>query len=158
MLIYKFIGAALVVLGGWLIGDMLSRRERLKCEQIGGMVELIRYIRSQINIYILPLREIVLDCDRELARSCGVEGFETSDDGVIFQGENVIDEASRLGLMEYFERAGRGDRASELKLCDHYISFFDGRYQQLSRECPRRCRLIMTLCLCGAAGVALLLL
>jgi len=158
MLIYKFIGAALVVLGGWLIGDMLCRRERLRCEQAGSTVELIRYIRSQINIYLLPLDEIVLNCDQELVGSCGGKGFVVSEDGVIFQGENVIDEASRLGLMEYFERAGRGDRASEIRLCDYYISFFDGRYQQLSRECPRRCRLIMTLCLCGAAGVALLLL
>lgn len=158
MLIYKFIGAALVVLGGWLIGDMLCRRERLRCEQVGSAIELMRYIRSQINIYLLPLGEIVLNCDRELVRSCGAERFDVSENGVIFRGESVIDEALCHSLSEYFERAGRGDRASELKLCDHYIAFFDGRYQQLSRECPRRCRLIMTLCLCGAAGVALLLL
>ncbi len=158
MLIYKFIGAVLVVIGGWLFGDTLCRRERLRCEQVGNTAELIRYIRSQINIYLSPLGEVVLNCDRDFVQACGIESFDVSDGGVRWQGADVIDEASRHSLSEYFERAGRGDRASELKLCDHYISFFDGRYQLLSRECPRRCRLIMTLCLCGAAGVALLLL
>ena len=158
MLMYKIVGAALVVLGGWLLGDGVCRRERVLCDQIRGAATLMRYIRSQIDIYLLPIGDIVLNCDGELRGLCGISGFDVSERGVAVRGSSMLDEASRNGLDEYFKQAGRGDRASELKLCDHYISFFDERYQALSRECPRRCRLAMTLCLCGAAGVALLLL
>lgn len=157
MLGFKFIGAALLVVSGWQCGRMLCAREKARRDQVGKTVDLLQYIRSQINIYLQPINKILRFCDASRLASCGLRDDDISADNIESKCGNMIDEMARQAVIEYFGLAGRGDRAAELGLCDRYISALTARHRALSDEYPRRCRLIMTLCLCGTSGLALLL-
>ena len=68
-----------------------------------------------------------------------------------------MDSAMLESLRGFCRELGNGDRTAQLKLCDRYIGILGARADKLAGEHARRCRLIMTLCICGAAGVAVIL-
>ena len=157
MLGFKIIGAVLLVISGWWLGIGLCAEEKRRVEQSRGAATLLGYIRSQIDIYLLPMADILRSCDAKLLRECGVDPTVAHPDNIVEGGGGLTDPDIRDTLKEYFRRAGRGDRAAELALCDSCIRTLETRHQKLSGEYSRRCRMIMTLCICAPACAALLL-
>ena len=157
MLGFKLLGAGLMVLVGWSLGRGLCAEEHRRLEQTQSAVALLGCIRSQIDIYLLPLGDILQSCDAKLLRACGIDTVDLCAENISARCGGLLDSAVRDTLTEYLGRAGRGDRAAELALCDSCIRTLEARLQKLSGEHSRRCRLIMTLCICAPAGVALLL-
>ena len=154
---FKLLGAGLMVLAGWWLGRGLCAEERRSLEQTHGTVLLLSYIRSQIDIYLLPMNDILRSCDAELLQACGFGRAGACADNIVEQCAELLDPTVRDTLREYFRRAGRADRAAELALCDGCIRTLEARHQKLLGEYSRRCRLIMTLCICAPACAALLL-
>lgn len=157
MLGFKLLGAGMLVFAGWSLGRRLCAEESRKLEQTRGAVALLRHIRSQIDIFLLPMDEILRLCDDDLLEVCGIGRAGLGANNISSRCESLLDPVAREMLTRYFSRAGRGDRAAELERCDGSIKVLDARRQVLEGEYSRRCRLIMTLCICAAAGVALLL-
>lgn len=157
MLGFKLLGAGLLVFAGWSLGRRLCAEERRKLEQTRGAVALLQYIRSQIDIFLLPMGDILRFCDLELLKDCGIDTTGLCADNIASRCESLLDPVTRETMTGYFGRAGRGDRAAELERCDGSIKALETRRQVLEGEYSRHCRLIMTLCICAPAGVALLL-
>lgn len=157
MLGFKLLGAGLLILAGWSLGKRLCAEERRRLEQTREAVALLHYIRSQIDTFLLPMGDILRSCDFELLKGCGVETAGISSENIASRCESLLDVETRRVLTGYFGRAGRGDRTAELERCDGCIKALETRRQVLEGEYSRRCRLIMTLCICAPTGVALLL-
>lgn len=157
MLGFKLLGAGLLIFAGWSLGRKLCAEEKRKLEQTHGTVSLLRYIRSQIDIFSLPMSDILHFCDANLLEVCGIDTVGLSYDSISSRCGSLLDPVARETLTRYFSRAGRGDRAAELERCDGSIKVLETRRQRLEGEYSRRCRLIMTLCICAPAGLALLL-
>ncbi len=157
MLGFKLFGAGLLVLSGWWLGRGLCNQEHRRLEQTQSAAALLRFVRSQIDTYLLPMTEILRLCDDKLLCDCGIDAPAHNVQNISEQCRGLLDPATRDTLSDYFRRAGRGDRAAEVALCEGCIRTLDTREQTLLREYSRRCRLIMTLCICASAGVALLL-
>lgn len=156
MLVFKLTGAALLIAAGCGTGRFLCVAERRRLTQTDGFIALLRFIRAKIDIYLLPIDKILSGCDSSILSACGAvpaDSFEKLLDGCEFYTGPGVREL----LYKFAGELGKSNRTAQLGHCDYYIGRLSAERDRMDSELPRRCRLYMTLSLCAAAVVALLL-
>ncbi len=167
-MIYKLIGSLVILLAGGYISVQISHYERRRLRVLDGYISLVYYIKGQIECFARPLREILSEVDPLILADClGLDRLgETrplTDGGARFL-HALVDE-SRLYLAPESERLlvsfsaelGRTYRAEQVARCDHYIAALGEERRRLGESLQARIRLGSVLCLCMAAGLAVLL-
>lgn len=157
MLVFKLAGAALLIICGGLTGRALCESSEVALCRTEGFISLLKYIRNQIDCYLMPVDKILSGCPADILDSCGAcpgirsftELLETCD------GKLPPDTAA---LLEKFAaELGTTYRDTQLKLCDYYINKLTAERDKLQSEAPAHRKMIMTLCICVAAGIALIM-
>lgn len=158
MLFCKLLGAAVLVAVGYRLSSLLCDAERQRLRGAEGALGFVRYIRSQISAYMLPMSKILADCDRDLLLSCGVDHREVSVESAPRLFRNGIADAPTAELVgDLLLALGRGDRSCDTELCDRCIVAVETRRNKLSADCEPYCSAVRAVCLCGAVGGAILL-
>lgn len=158
-MLYKVFGILFLVLSTfWGVGE-INRRYELEIRTVEGYIELIRYIRTQVDIYALPIDEILKRCDRELILRCGGDGDERAKDlSELFLTASIKDKAAYKELLDFCTDFGRNYREEQLKRCDASISVLESRRDVLRGELQNKRKLNYTLFLSAAAAVIILLI
>ena len=154
----KLIGAALVVTGGIAAAYILNSRAKRMLGVTEGMILLLRYIKTQVGCYSMPIEKILSGYDNELFSECGYAGEEKpkSLDALILGCPAL--EGRALQIMTEFSRSfGKNYRAEQVKLCESSIDELAGLRAELSEKLPMRRKLNSTLCLSGAMAIVILL-
>ena len=159
ILLYSLAGAAVI----FLCGIEISRRLNAKLSKDHQMIEkyilLLRYIKSQIDCFALPICDILARADKELISACGwtadTPPRSLSD---MLEGTTVADGDSRGILLEFCGDCGKSYLDGQIRRCDHYISLLEDRRDILSKDLPRKKKLNSTLCISGALAVIILLI
>ena len=163
MLLFKWLGAGMILLVGGYAALAMNRMERRRLDVLDGYISLLRYIKGQINCYAKPVHEILSDADPVLLLACMGEGRrgETSDETTF---PHMID-AARLYMEPETERLlrnfsaelGQTFRAEQVTRCDDYILALNAERQKLAEATPLRVRVNSALSLCTALGLVILL-
>ena len=66
----KFLGALLILSVGGLAAFISVEYEKKRLSVVDGWIDLISYIRGQINCYLMPLGDILSGGDRALFEAC----------------------------------------------------------------------------------------
>ena len=74
MLIFKVLGALLLLLVSVTVGWSLVCFERRRYRQLAGFVSLLRQMRTRIDCFSAPFADIFTSLDNELREMCGIEG------------------------------------------------------------------------------------
>lgn len=149
MTFLKILGVLVVLSVGGISagGSVLYERRRLRV--LDEWIDLIRYIRSQIDCYLTPLSTILDDALHESA--------PTDLSALLSSTAPYLDgEAKRL-LVTFTRDIGGGYREEQLKDCDFCIAELRRRREKNAEELPLRQRLSVTLCTCLSVGTAILL-
>lgn len=171
-MIYKALGSLFLLMAGGYLSVSVSRYQRRRLFVLDAYLSLIYHIKGQIDCYAMPLRDILAAVDPGLLAAClGSDDPRTALElvpNLLATPESplpLLVRESRLYLEPETERLltafalelGATHRIDQVARCDHYITVLGEERHRLLETLPTRIRVGSTLCLCAAAGAAVLL-
>ncbi len=153
----KFLGALLIFAVGVFAAFVSVQYEKKRLSVVDGWIDLILYIRSQIDCYLMPLDDILSGGDRALFEAC-MSPSNAADLPAILEASGIYLDGDGKRLIEGFVREiGAGYREEQIKRCDFFISSLRTQRERIAAQLPLRTRLCATLCICIALATAILL-
>ncbi len=156
MMVLKLIGGGILLAVGAFSAYHTIRYEKKRLSVLEGWLDLVLYIRSQIDCFLTPLHEI-LAAGEPSAPGTGIPDGTGNLSALLKASSVYLDEENRRFLEAFVREIGSGYREEQLHLCDYYIGVLRTRREKAAAELPRRIRACRALCLCIAAGSAILL-
>ena len=153
----KFLGALLILSVGSLAAFISVEYEKKRLSVVDGWIDLISYIRGQIDCYLMPLGDILSGGDRALFEAC-MSPSNAADLPAILDASGIYLDGDGKRIIESFVREiGAGYREEQIKRCDFFISSLRMQREKIAAALPLRMRLCSTLCICIALTTAILL-
>lgn len=155
----KILGSVIIISCGVAFAYLLNGKARTRLIQLEGFIELVRYLRAQIDCFSMPIPTALARCPGGVLEKCGVRSCEN-----IRTVRDLIDEcdcsAEEIGeLMRGFAAdVGRGYKYEQLALCDRTIERLEEHRETLAATLPARNKLNGTLCVCFSLAVVILLI
>ena len=147
----KFLGALLILSVGFFAAFLSVQYEKKRLTVVDGWIDLILYIRGQIDCYLMPLDEILSGGDRALFEAC-MSPSNAADLPAILNASGIY-----LDGESFVREIGSGYREEQLKRCDFFIASLRSQREKIAAALPLRVRLCATLCICIALATAILL-
>lgn len=157
--IYRIIGAAMLAVSGIAGAYLLNASAKRGLEQTEALIAWLRFMRSEIECFAMPLPRALERCPRELYARCGYH-LQTPPSGVaeFISACELADAETGRQLERFAEDIGKGYRDEQLTLCDYYLELLEARRQELCGQLPTRKKLNGALCLSGALALVILLI
>ncbi len=165
-MLYKYLGAALILLVGGYASLAMNRMERRRLEVLDAYISLLRYIKGQINCYAMPVCEILSTADPALLWVCLGERQQRLPVGeppemtlhdMIGTARLYLEPESERLLNNFTAELGHTFRAEQVTRCDDYIQALGEERRKLAEAAPLRVRVNSALSLCTALGLVILL-
>lgn len=158
-MLYSLAGAVVIFMCGIELSRRLNEKISKDHQRIEKYILLLRYVRSQIDCFALPIGDILGRADSALLAGCGWEKEEPPSSVEDMLGEASVEDEDALGiLLEFCKDFGKSYLDEQIRRCDHYISLLDERRNSLAKDLPRKKKLNSTLCISGAVAVIILLI
>ena len=158
MLWFKLSGCGLIMLSGCVFAVLLNRSENERLKRIYALLELMRFIRREIDYFCVPVNEIFKRVDKNILNACGSSGEITDFDSFIASLSPEPDEEIRSVLTSFSRELGVSYREEQLKNCDLHINTLSSLCDRAERESKKNKKLHTVLCISAAATVVILLL
>ncbi len=156
-MIYRIIGALLLSFCGAYGAHLLNTGARRTLCGVEALLEFMRFLRSQIDCFALPLGEILARCPTEILESCGCTGERPRTLGELLSQCDVEDLGARAAFERFCKEVGKGYRDEQLALCDYCIGEIEARRSVLSGVLPSRKKVNSALCVAGALALVIIL-
>ena len=155
----KLIGGMLIVGSGAYAAYLSSRAEQKKLTVLDGWLELLFYIREQIECFLTPQSELLRYADKETLKKCIGGGALPARDlkKLLDTATPHLDNDSRQLLSSFLAELGSSYREEQVRRCDQYLSKLQRIRGELASELPKRIRLNVALRLCASLGITVLL-
>ncbi len=155
---FKLFGAGMLLLAAAFAAAMLNAGEREKERQAAALLRLLRFFRTQIDCYCVPVGEIFRRCDESILNDCGCTGLPSDFDSFL-SSLSPPPEGEVFELLRSFSsRLGTGYREEEVKNCDYHIARLSGLCDELSKSSQAARRKNTVLLMSAAALLAIFLL
>ena len=153
-MIYKLLGCGILLGCGVLYPRLCARERRAVREQIEALMELVNFMRRQIECFRLPVAEILGRCDDGLLLQFGGRKESLS---ALFEGTCWLDRDAEAVARELAASLGKGYYVEQLVLCDAALTSLSALYDKREKgeEGKRRAEGVLSL---GAAALAVILL
>ena len=158
MQLLKLFGCALIMLSGVVSAAFLNRAESERLKRLDALIELLRFIRREIDYFCVPINEIFKRADIDLLKSCGVHGTVTDFESFISSLTPEPDVEIKNALTSFSRELGVSYREDQLKNCDLHINSLVSIRDKAFAENKKNKKLHTTLCISAAAAVVILLL
>ena len=156
---YKIIGASLLLISALFGALTLIYKEKRRIIQLEAFTVLIRFIYKQIEVFNLPLPEILEKADKNILKLCGWEGEEQIDfEGLLCREGLFIDSIERNMLLSFSAGLGRCYRDEQLRHCNYYLSELEKCLTGRKNDYPKKKKLIITLSICAALGLIIIMI
>lgn len=153
----KLLGALLVLSVGVFSAFVSVQYEKKRLTVVDGWIDLILYIRGQIDCYLMPLDDILSNGDRALFEAC-MSPSNAADLPAILEASGIyLDGEAKHTLESFVREIGTGYRDEQIKRCDFFISSLRVQREKIAAALPMRTRLCATLCICLSLATAILL-
>lgn len=153
----KLLGAMMILSVGIVSALISVQYEKRRLTVVDGWIDLILYIRGQIDCYLMPIDDILSGGDRALFEAC-MSPTNAADLPAILKSSQIYLDGDAKRILESFVRQiGAGYREEQLKRCDFFVSSLRTQRERIATQLPMRVRLCATLCICIALATAILL-
>jgi hypothetical protein len=156
-MILKLCGCLFVLTSGTFGAFSLVKYQKTKLRVLDAWIDLIFFIRTQIDCYLMPIGEILQSAEPSLLSicACGKKAVSLS---TLLQGAQrwLEPEAHRL-LDSFIREIGSSYREEQVKRCDYYTERLSHVREKQMEALPSKTRGSAVLCICASLGVAILL-
>lgn len=153
--LWQPLGGALILAAGTWIAVGTARYERRRLSALDAWIELILYVRTQIDCYLTPLDNILSSAPHRLIKQLGCADRDLCT--LLSHSRPDLDERAYEQLELLLCELGGSYRAEQVKLCDYRLALLRDLRERLAAELPARQKRVITLSLSAAAGLAILL-
>ena len=153
----KLLGALLVLSVGVFSAFVSVQYEKKRLTVVDCWIDLILYIRGQIDCYLLPIGDILSGGDRALFEACMSPSNAANLPAILEASGIYLDGEARHTLESFVREIGAGYREEQLKRCDFFIASLRNQRERIAAALPMRIRLCATLCICISLATAILL-
>ena len=153
----KFLGALLILSVGVFAAFVSVQYEKRRLTVVDGWIDLILYIRGQIDCYLLPIEDILSSGDRALLEACMSPSNAADLPAILASCDIYLDGDAKRTLESFVREIGAGYREEQIKRCDFFIASLRTQREKIAASLPLRVRLCATLCICLALATAILL-
>lgn len=157
-MIVKLVGASLLVSSSAYCAHRMISVERERINRLSAYIDIILHIKSQIDLYSLPIEKILRSIDRSVLDRIEAASHPSRFDDLISLDDQYVGEGTQKILREFSSSLGKGYREMQIKLCDKTISELENQKKELTDAFPSRKKTIIALCfaVCGMALIALI--
>ena len=160
-LMIKAVGASLLFLSSGIWTAKIKRQGKERLSRLRGQIEFVTFVRERIERYLLPISQIIEECDPKTA-SAVVIGCE---DGEYFDIEglravlrtSVYYSDGGADFDRFLSSLGVSYREDEIEGCDVCIRELTSICEKLSKEIPREEKSCAVLAFCLAAAIVIIL-
>lgn len=167
---YKWIGAAMIVVGCGGFGFRLAAAACLEERRLVQLMQLLRRMQSQLQYQLTPLPELCSQCGRETGGPLGrvletlARELESRTYPDVYscmrgalQADRELSPTCRRLLVQLGRELGRFDLAGQLQGLQAVSAACREQRQRLRQNQQQRLRSYRTLSLCAGAALAILL-
>ncbi len=149
----------IVLACGLSLGRHLNSRDSRELGQVDALIDLLKFVKIQIECFALSAPQILSRCDAESLRLCGYELDEVpkSFEELVLAVRIKNGEACKI-FCDFTKGFGKSYREEQLRQCEHYIGLLEGVQEKLAGELQNKRKLNLTLCIAGALAVIILLI
>ena len=145
----------MLLAGGASTAVSFAKHEKQSLAVLDGWIDLIAYIRGQIDCYLAPIDEILSTADKQLLHIClGKERSLMA--GLRHRLPYLNSESQRL-LTSFVQEMGSLYREEQLKRCDYYLALLRALREKQAQALPQKIKTSGALCFCAVIGTAILL-
>ena len=157
-MIVKLIGASLLVSSSAYCAYRMISIERERIDRLSAYIEIISVIKSQIELYSLPIEKILKSIDASVLKRIGIEEQMCKFDDLMSFDDQYVSDGTQKTLREFASSLGKGYREMQIKLCEKTILDLESQKRELTDAFPSRKKTIIALCfaICGMALIALI--
>ena len=165
MLSYEFvlkgIGALMIVASVWMWCSKNKRQGKERLRRLHGQIAFVTFVRERIERYLLPISQILEECDPGILESVVIG----CDDGEYLDVEGLR-AILRIGAYyadggaefdRFLSSLGASYREDEIVGCDACIKELSAINEKLSKEIPKEEKSRAVLAFCFAAAVVIIL-
>ena len=157
MILFKLFGALTLISVGGFFAYSAIRYERRRLSVLEGWIDLIRYVRIQIDCYLTPIDVILSQADRELFVACMCRDTTPTLHTLLECSHPYLSSECKRLLGGLIRELGSSYREEQLKRCEYYASELERHRDAIAKELPARIRLAVTLSLTAVLGTVILL-
>jgi hypothetical protein len=153
MLIFKVVGALMVLACGAGLALGAARYERARLQVHDGLILLLFFIKGRIDCYAMPAEQILLEMDKGILADCRCPGQIDSIEALLPHVKSYLDAETYRVLQAFGQGLGGGFRDEQIKRCDYYIELLRQKRMQLESDLSVRVKangMIWILCAVGA--------
>ena len=155
----KIIGVCMLSLTVIVWGSDRAILLKKKTRRIGDYLDLLRFIRAQIDCFARPIGDILLSYPGQDRFASAENGTGQTYDlnGIISTDAYLFEDANEL-LSAFAENIGSGTRDESVRLCDFTIAELEALDRKYREEYPGKARLWRTLPCLACLSLLILLL
>lgn len=157
MTILKILGVLFILGAGGLSASFAVRYEKKKIAVLAGWSDLIWYIRSQVDCYLLPLPQILERADGSLLEACDCREERPDLTGIYNASQPYLDQQARRLVASFARGSGFENREELLRRCDYCISSLGRLREKRLEEFSAKARVITAVCMGAAVLISILL-
>ncbi len=156
-MIWKLLGVILILLIGAVSALGAVHYEKRRLSVLDGWLDLIQYIRAQIDCYLKPMKEILEESRPELFEACLSPSPPGDLEAVLKHSAVYLDGDGKRLAEDFVKEIGSSYREDQLRRCDYYLDGMRRQRERIAAELPSRIRMCAGICLCISLGAAILL-
>ena len=155
----KIIGILVILFSAVMIARRLLDEVDVSLKGVIALRSILEHTKNMIECYSLPAGEILRRLDGSLFVDCGYsDGAFPKDFSELAEGAEIADGESAELILAFAKDFGKSYRADELARCSLYIEKLRSREQKLYKEASKKKKIILTVTLCTALAVIILLI
>lgn len=156
---WKVIGIVLILGSGCLSAHRFQKVQRQQLCVLDAWLELLFYIREQIDCFLTPQGELLKHADPCLLQRCvgNTEAVPHQLPALLACAAPYLSAESYRLLHTFLSELGSSYREIQVKRCDRYSAELEQLREQTASEISKKLRTGIALRICGAMGIAVML-
>ena len=152
-------GVILILGAGAASASLAIRFEKRKIAVLAGWADLIRYIRAQVDCYLLPLPQILARADKTLLEACFCKRPPPDPDltAIYHSSQVYLDTEAKRLLASFVREFGYETREELLRRSDYYMGELCRLREKRLEEFAPRSRVIVAVCMGAAILISIIL-
>lgn len=123
MIVVKVIGASIITITALFSYSEIIKFQKKRIKQINAFIDLIDYIKNQVECFLLPLDQILDRCDKNLLNNCGINSkrskYKNMDELIESANFYCDDEVIEL-LNQFSDSFGKAYLHEQLRSCEYF--------------------------------------
>ena len=161
MIISKIIGASIITITALYCYSETIKYQKKRMKQINAFIDLIDYIKNQVECFLLPFDEIVRSCNTNLLNNCGIttpkSNFKTMKELISHVNFYCDDEVIEI-LEQFADGFGKAYLNEQINSCEYCKNELIKKRNKTHEKDLKNQKIQLALFLCASFSIIILLI